>query len=361
MAPTGSVDTAPVGLRLHDRDNALNAIRLLLAVFVVVDHSYKAATGRPGPWAHMGDFAVEGFFAISGYLIAGSRARMAMRPFLWRRGLRLMPAYWALLLFTAFVVAPLSTVLTRSTYDWASGAGYVVNNSLLFTTQMGIGGTPEGVAYFGLWNASTWSLPFEAAAYVMFGLLLAMPGFGRRAAAVACVALSAATVVQSAAAVGVNVTPDLTRLWSFFAAGVLLWFLRDRLPMSRLAGAAAGVVVVASLLLDRSLYFAIAPVPVAFLLLWLGARLPVRVGARNDISYGVYLFAFPLQQLMAVGRVPELVGLEWFAVLSVAVTVPVAWASWLIVERPSMRLRRLVPASGRPSPVGPVEAVAPAQ
>src|SRR4051812_19102619 len=129
MAPRGSADTAPVGLRLDDRDNAVNAIRLLLAVFVVVDHSYKAATGRPGPWPHMGDFAVEGFFAISGYLIAGSRARMAMRPFLWRRGLRLMPAYWALLLFTAFAVAPLSTVLARSDYDRASGAGYVGNHS----------------------------------------------------------------------------------------------------------------------------------------------------------------------------------------------------------------------------------------
>ena len=361
MAPRGSVDTAPVGLRLHDRDNALNAIRLLLAVFVVVDHSYKAATGRPGPWAHMGDFAVEGFFAISGYLIAGSRARMAMRPFLWRRGLRLMPAYWALLLFTAFVVAPLSTVLTRSSYDWASGAGYVVNNSLLFTTQMGIGGTPEGVAYFGLWNASTWSLPFEAAAYVVFGLLLAMPGFGRRAAGAVCTALTVVTVAQSMTGGGLGIALDLTRLWSFFAAGALMWFLRERLPASGVAGAAAGVLVVGTLFLDRSLYFAIAPVPVTFLLLWLGARLPVRVGARNDISYGVYLFAFPLQQLMAVGRVPELVGLEWFAVLSVAVTVPIAWASWLVVERPSMRLRRLVPTSGRTSPVVPVDVIAPAQ
>src|SRR4051812_10953130 len=305
MAAKVRVGTASAGLRLDDRDNALNAIRLLLAVFVVVDHSYKAATGRPGPWAHMGDFAVEGFFAISGYLIAGSRARMAMRPFLWRRGLRLMPAYWALLLFTSFVVAPLSTVLTRSHYDWASGAGYVANNAFLFTTQMGIGGTPEGVAYFGLWNASTWSLPFEAAAYVMFGLLLAMPVFGRRAAAVACAALSAATGVQSVTGLGVNVTPDLTRLWSFFAAGVLLWFVRERLPVSRVAGTAAGVVVIALLVVDRSVYLAVAPVPVSFLLLWLGARLPVRIGARNDISYGVYLFAFPLQQLMTVGRVPE--------------------------------------------------------
>ena len=361
MAPRGSVETAPVGLRLDDRDNALNAIRLLLAVFVVVDHSYKAATGRPGPWAHMGDFAVEGFFAISGYLIAGSRARMGMRPFLWRRGLRLMPAYWALLLFTAFVVAPLSTVMTHTAYDWASGAEYVVNNSLLFTTQMGIGGTPEGVAYFGLWNASTWSLPFEAAAYVMFGLLLAMPGFGRRAAAIACLALSAATAVQGITGIGMNVTPDLTRLWSFFAAGALLWFVRERLQMTFAAGAGTAVIVVGTLLLDRSVYFAIAPVPVTFLLLWLGARLSIRVGARNDISYGVYLFAFPLQQLMAVAGVPGAVGLEWFAVLSVAVTVPVAWASWLLVERPSMRLRRWVPVEGRPAPVLPVESAAPAQ
>ncbi|GGN09514.1 acyltransferase [Terrabacter tumescens] len=337
-------------MRLAGHDNALNAIRLLLAVFVVIDHSYKAATGRPGPWVHMGDFAVEGFFAISGYLIAGSRSRMSMGSFLWRRALRLMPAYWALLFFTALVVAPLSTELTRSSYDWASGAGYVVNNSLLFTTQMGIGGTPEGVAYFGLWNASTWSLPFEAAAYVMFGLLLAMPGFGRRPAAVACVALSAATAAQHATGLGVNVTPDLTRLWSFFAAGVLLWSLRDRLPMSLTAGAGACTLVLGTLLLDRATYFAIAPVAVTFLLLWLGARLPVRVGARNDISYGVYLFAFPLQQLMAVAGVPSAVGLEWFAVLSVAVTVPVAWASWLLIEQPAMRLRRLIPTTPGPAP-----------
>ena len=292
----------PICVRLADHDNALNAVRLLLAVLVVVDHSFKAATGRPGPWVHMGDFGVEGFFAISGYLIAGSRARMGMRPFLWRRALRLMPAYWALLLFTAVIVAPLSTVLIRTGYDWSSAAGYVVNNLLLFTTQLGVGGTPEGVAYHGLWNASTWSLPFEAAAYVVFGLLVAMPVFGRRAAAAACGALTVATVVQSAFGLGGHMTPDLMRLWSFFAAGVLLWFLREQLPGSLFAGAAAGVVVISSLSLDHSVYFAIAPVPVTFLLLWLGARLPIRIGARNDISYGIYLLAFPLQQLMAVGR-----------------------------------------------------------
>ncbi|WP_461048909.1 acyltransferase family protein [Terrabacter koreensis] len=106
-----------------------------------------------------------------------------------------------------------------------------------------------------------------------------------------------------------------------------------------------------ALRLDDAWYLGLTPFPLAFLLLWLGARVPVRLGARNDISYGVYLFAFPLQQLMAVAQVPRAVGSFWFAVLSIAVTIPVAWASWLLVEKPSMRLRRLVPT--RPRSAGP--------
>ncbi|MFC7595443.1 acyltransferase family protein [Terrabacter sp. GCM10028922] len=350
MPNWGSGGTASVHTRLAGRNNALNALRLLLATFVVVDHSFKAATGQPGPWPYLGGFAVDGFFAISGYLIAGSRSRMELPAFLWRRVVRLMPAYWALLLFTALLVAPLSTIVSGTDYEWGGGASYVVRNSLLFTTQMGIDGTPAGVAYHGLWNAATWSLPYEAAAYVVFGLLVALPWFRARAAAILCVGLAACVTVQFGAGIGAAVAPELTRLWSFFAAGVLLWFVRERLPRSVFAGVSAGGFVVAMLALDRGWYLALAPVPLAFLLLWLGARLPVRVGVRNDISYGTYLFAFPLQQLLAIAHVPTAVGPFWFAVLSVAVTVPVAWASWLLVEKPSMKLRRLVPAGPRPAP-----------
>ncbi|MBC9822488.1 acyltransferase [Terrabacter sp. MAHUQ-38] len=349
MPNWGSGGAASVHARLAGRDNALNAVRLLLATFVVVDHSFKAATGESGPWPYLGAFAVDGFFAISGYLIAGSRTRMGMRPFLWRRALRLMPAYWAVLLFTALVAAPVSTTMTRNAYDWRSAASYVVKNSLLVTTQMGIAGTPTDVAYHGLWNVSVWSLLYEAAAYVAFGLVIGAVWFRIRTAALLSAGLAVCIVVQFGLGVGPDALRDLTRLWSFFAAGVLLWFFRERLPGSRAVAAVAGAVVVAALLLDGTWYLMLAPVPLAFVLLWLGARLPVRVGARNDISYGVYVFAFPLQQLMAVGRVPEVVGSFWFAVLSVAVTVPVAWASWLLVEKPSMRLRRVVPVGTRPA------------
>ncbi|WP_343986509.1 acyltransferase [Terrabacter terrae] len=327
--------------RLAGRGNALNAVRLMLALFVVADHSFKAATGQPGPWPYLGGFAVDGFFAISGYLIAGSRARMEIKPFLWRRALRLMPAYWMLLIFTALLVAPASAMLTSRPYDWGSAAGYVLRNALLFTTQMGIDGTPAGVPYEGLWNASTWSLPYEAAAYVLFGLVIALPRFRERWAAALCAGLTGCAVATSVGS-GVGTATELGRLWSFFTAGVLLWFLRERLPSSAGLALVAGGLVAVGLAVGHTCYLAVAPLPLAYLLLWLGANLRVRIGSRNDISYGIYLFAFPLQQLLTIAKVPDVVGAAGFVAVSVAVTLPVACASWLLVERPSLRLRQLV-------------------
>lgn len=66
------------GDALSGRDNALNALRLLLAVVVLVWHSF-VVLGRDadGALASMGaTWAVNGFFAVSGYLICGSRLRL---------------------------------------------------------------------------------------------------------------------------------------------------------------------------------------------------------------------------------------------------------------------------------------------
>lgn len=355
--------SGPVAERLAGRDNALNALRLALATVVIVAHSYSLVHGPGGPLPYAGGFAVDGFFAISGFLIAGSRTRMAMLPYLWRRGLRLMPAYWTVLLFTAVVIAPISAKLTGRSIAWADAGKYVTWNSLLFTPVLGVSGTPHGVLYEGLWNGPLWTLSFEAGAYALFGLLIALPAFGVRAAASLVLCLAVVSVLQFGAGVAPGFAPDLARLWGFFAAGVLMWMLRERMPSSPWPAVAAVVVVGGVLATNYVLYLAVAPVPLAFALLWLAARLPVRAGARNDISYGLYLFAYPLQQLMIIAGVAAAAGPLGFALLSVAMTVPVAWASWLAVERPSLRLRRLVPVAVADTlsvstvPVAPARAV----
>jgi peptidoglycan/LPS O-acetylase OafA/YrhL len=259
-----------------------------------------------------------------------------------------MPAYWVVLVVTAVVVGPLSAALRATAYDWGQAWSYVARNSMLVTTQMGIGDTPSGVAYHGLWNAPLWSLPYEAGAYVLFGLLVALPWFGARAAVGLSALLGVWVVVLFAVSTSGSVDVELPRLWSYFAAGVLLWFVRDRLPRSAWAAVGALALVVLASFLARPFYLVLTPVPLAFLLLWLGANLPVRIGVRNDISYGMYVYAFPLQQVLVIAGAAAWLGPSWFAVASVLVTIPIAWGSWLLVERPAMRLRRLVPV-GQPA------------
>jgi peptidoglycan/LPS O-acetylase OafA/YrhL len=85
-------------------------------------------------------------------------------------------------------------------------------------------------------------------------------------------------------------------------------------------------------------YRLLGGLPLAYLMLWLGARLPVRIGSRNDISYGVYIYGCPVQQALIMWGFASL-GWFGFAVLGLAATIPIAALSWWLVERPSLRLK----------------------
>ena len=80
---------------------------------------------------------------------------------------------------------------------------------------------------------------------------------------------------------------------------------------------------------------------VVYPMLWLGAHLPMqRVGATNDYSYGIYIYGFPAQQLLAVWGATRF-GFLPFAALSVAAAAPFAVASWWLVEKHALRLKDL--------------------
>jgi peptidoglycan/LPS O-acetylase OafA/YrhL len=84
----------------------------------------------------------------------------------------------------------------------------------------------------------------------------------------------------------------------------------------------------------------IAPA-LSYPLLWLGIHLPFqRVGAHNDYSYVVYIYAFPVQQLLAMWQVQRW-GYAAFVFLGVVGTVPFAVASWWLIEKRALKLKRL--------------------
>ncbi|WP_138416244.1 acyltransferase family protein [Sinomonas gamaensis] len=331
-----------LGDALNGRDNALNSIRLLLAVAVIFWHTYPISGTNPSwPASTVGSWAVNSFFAISGFLVAGSRLRLNFSHYLIRRAARVFPAFWVVLVVTAFVLAPFSTLFTGSPYSFFEGVNYVSQNFLLWLGELAVGSTLSGVPHANSWNGSLWTLFHEFGAYLVAGGVLSLALVRKH---IAFAALTAVVLLSAAVASGFGHTlpgflsqaGPASRLWSFFAAGVLVYALRDRLSTR------PPIVIASAGLLCLTFTLGIAEwlgqIFLAVTLLWLGARLPLRMGSRNDLSYGVYIYAFPVQQLLVVSGITPIAGPELSAVLAAVLTLPLAWASWTLVEKPCNRL-----------------------
>jgi peptidoglycan/LPS O-acetylase OafA/YrhL len=358
QAPPAAVSTrgVSIGAALDPRSNSINALRLGLAVLVIVSHSFPLGGYGDPPGAggsggsglghsDLGDWAVGGFFVTSGYLITASRLRSrSLGDYLWRRFLRIYPAFLVSLLVVGFAIAPLASLLLGAgPWSAAGGARFVLGNLALYIREYGIDGMLGSVPYPGAWNGSLWSLFFEFVSYLVIGLLISVVP-RRWVAPLVVVGFAGLTLVAGVLATDLVPFPaalnQTVTLVAYFLAGAIVHLFRDRIPLTlplALLAVALFALVVAS-----GLYRVLAGLPLAYLMLALGARLPLRrLGATHDVSYGMYIYAFPVQQLLALALVDADVPLGAYVLLSIAATLPFAWASWLLIERPAMRLKRL--------------------
>lgn len=338
--PNRTTFEAPLG----SPDNALNFVRLLLALLVLLSHTAPIAGERWPSWiAGFGGWAVAGFFVISGYLIAGSRVRSAWWSYSIRRIARIFPAYWVQLLLVTLLFAPLATTLTESTWSLRSAMSYLSENWSTFDLVWAFDGT--AFPHYDAWNGSAWTLQYELLAYMGCLILFSIPWCRRHMVTVGAVVLVSATgalLARDALDITTNFFINSMRLGSFFAAGILAYGLRKQLVAARWGIAVAAALTVGLFLLPDGLD--VAQLPLAYLVLASGATIPVRIGSVNDLSYGVYIFAFPIQQLVAMLGIR---GWVHFGVAAAA-TLAVAWLSWNYLERPSMDLaRRLIGALRR--------------
>lgn len=338
---------------LQGSRNALNFIRLILASAVIVGHAWGLHAVPGSPPFDVAGWAVNGFFIISGYLITGSRLRLPLVPYLWRRVLRIMPAFWACLIITAFIFAPLASWIAGARFRPDSALSYVTGNALLFIRQWEVLDSLQTVPFSGVWNGSLWTLWYEFGAYIVTGLMLGIAWIRRHLFVVSVALVGVLMVLGTLAAGPLDVTYTLyvqvMRLGGYFLAGMALYAARHRLRLSPLLAAlSVAVLVVLALAGVADL---LGQLPVAYLLLWLGAKLPVRLGARNDISYGIYIYAFPMQQFAALSGI-GLGNLVVAIALPLLMTVPWAAASWWFLEKPVMRFKGLLDRKRRAEPGG---------
>lgn len=335
------------------RDNILQ-LRLLAALLVIFGHSLILAGGKgrppdplkawfPGLQTHT--LGVMMFFVISGFLITLSwQRRPELGRFLRARFLRLWPGLATCVLAWALLLGPLLTVLPLATYFGAGDSfgslyAHLAGNLSLAKIHPMLPGvfTKAPVAHYA--NGSLWTIPVEAGLY----LCVAALGVARlfRLPWLASLLLCAlfGWLVLWPMYTGRPLFHGLTRfgvlLAGFFAAGSVACLLREHVRMSHGIMLAIAVACLVAQRTTHAMPFALLFVVSSVFWLAYVPRLPAL--PRNvDASYGIYLWGFPTQQALVQAGITN--GWALFAV-AVPIVVATGTLSWLLVEKPCLRLK----------------------
>jgi len=319
--------------------NGFDHLRLIAAALVVVHHARVLNGGAPwmvGFGPDPGALGVGIFFVISGYLVTASLRRTPdVGAFMAKRVLRIAPGLLAALLLTALVLGPLVSGLPVSAYFGGAAPWlYVLKNLSLYAVTYDLPGVFMHAPYPNVVNGSLWSLRLEFTAY------LGLAGLGAlrlaRAPVLAGLALLAGGAFLAVHFTGLDARSDLARLASLatlngwlFLCGAALEAFEVKPP--------AWTALIGLVLLPTPVWFLALPLAVVALGRMAASRLPA------DLSYGLYIYSFPLQQVLAEhGRLDVLT--------SLALTLPFAAASWFLVEKPALRLKARLPGAVGPAP-----------
>ncbi|WP_419730042.1 acyltransferase family protein [Lichenicola sp.] len=340
---------ADASMRRRERHNNFDALRLFAAIVVIYGHGLDLS-GQPVPGFWNGPFARLGldiFFCVSGYLVTQSWDRQpAAIEFALKRALRLLPGLFVCVLLTAFVLGPLMTTLPLGRYAlrWQSWS-YLLNMALYL--QLYLPGVFTHLRGYGAVNGSLWSLLPEVLCYLTVPLLARLRPRARQvallgggfAAGLASIYLFHGTHPPVVEFYGLYLNYGLQEVPFFFVGAWLSLVDRGRDGFYR-ADIALGVFAagygVSTIYGWQAMPLEWVVLP--YLVIGFGRMsLPVigRISAIGDLSYGTYLYAFPVQQLLLqlFPRLP-------FPILAcVIVTLPIAWLSWHLVERRALLLR----------------------
>lgn len=342
------------------RANNFDGLRVIGAFMVLYGHAYEL-TGRRGGAPNLLGIPVHGlgvyiFFSISGYLITASWLRSRnVWTYATARLLRIFPGLIAVVAFTVLVIGPLATTLSLHDYvHHPKTAGYVSAMGL-WVTQYDLPAVFANNVFPYAINGSLWTLPLEFVCYVAVPLALCVRHrWLNRVAVASILVLMVVFTVHPVDGPSVLGQPFGygPRLWACFAAGSLICVLGGR-RLLRLDVAAA-------LLVGHTVAVYTAPGPVEryawvalpYAVLAIGeASWPVLHSAARfgDLSYGLYLWAFPIQQLVVwrFGVLPVPVDVVVVAVPTIAA----AYLSWHLVERHALRwAKRIGTLRVRPAP-----------
>jgi peptidoglycan/LPS O-acetylase OafA/YrhL len=353
------------------RTSGFDYMRIVLAMLVLAWHSVAMTHGQSAVDAFMQNpfraalvsIILPMFFALSGFLVTTSLYRVpSLKVYLTFRGLRLFPALIVEITLSALLLGPiLTTVSLQSYFTDTLFFKYFLN--LFGIVQYLLPGVFEANPYPNAVNGSLWTLPYELECYIYLAIFFALGVYNSKGAILLIFILLTIVVIQlgftgtkgilvelkNYIAGAPDFNPNLQEaadgrvsnariiVLSFFA-GSLIYAWRDRISFNWVL-AAASAIVSYGLLLSPTYYF-FSPLPIAYITVWLGLQtLPrARILQAGDYSYGIYLYAFPIQQTISYSGISS-GNYSLHVLLSLFLTTCFAIFSWHAIEKPSLRLK----------------------
>ncbi len=334
--------------------NNFGLLRLSFAFIVIVSHSFELIDGdrsrepltRLFGTISLGDFGVDGFFLVSGYLITQSfETSRTVWSYTWKRVLRIYPGFIVASLVCLIFVAPFSGVdLTK-----LPGSEWVKSSfRMILLSPPVLPGAFSGQPHAAL-NGSMWTIAYEFRCYVLIAILGLLGLLRRRPL---FLTLSTITLLL-AAFLPIDLQPvgvlydffgtlrESLRFTSIFLFGAVFYLYRDKVSYSTFGAMIAAALLIASLFDARTSALAI-PTLGGFLIFWFSflpntARLNA-INRSTDISYGTYLYAWPVQMLLVrffpnISPMSVLLAATFFS-------GALAFLSWYLLEKPFLSLKR---------------------
>lgn len=335
------------------RNNNFDFLRLVGAVLVIVGHGY-ILQGEAAPkifTVSVSTWGVYIFFSLSGYLIAGSFDRdPRIFEYFLKRSLRLFPALFLVVLLTVLLLGPLVTSLSASNYFSNVTAWNYFTNSVLYVRYF-LPGVFETNTFPNAVNGSLWSLPAEFAAYLLVPIIgqLSLRWRAPLAILLATLCLFGSAYIESSVDwhpvfYATEVRAALS-VMAFFYAGASYWYLRKKIKTS--------LELCLFILISYGIIFSFGDgsvqriaivtfVPaLPYIVLVLARRellsLP-NAGRYGDFSYGLYLYSFPVQQLL-VQEFGNRLHLNISVFFAFCISFFLAVLSWRFVEEPALRFK----------------------
>lgn len=347
--------------RFGEHDNAFGFLRLVLASLVIVSHTPEIIDGdrhrelltQLFQTISFGEFAVDGFFIISGFLITGSfLSSSSVTSYIRKRIARIYPAFIVSSLVCVMIIGP-ATGAHFKTGPILSAGSVLAHFVLLLPPAMTnvFPGT-----YYRVLNGAAWTIQYEFLCYVLvllFGRLGLLRSW-RFAAATSIISLLIFSLAPPSVFQAADRLPfnnifllgnrlNLLRLGGMFFAGATFYLLQDRIPIKKMFLLTTIPCFLLALLspLFVNLGFAIFGSYILFAIAALGSgTIMAKINNRDDISYGVYLYAWPIEKtLVWLGMSDSLFIL---GTVTFIISAILGAASWFLVEKPVMAIVRSI-------------------